>query len=69
MALFVIPTSTYRTKVMSKHIGFIVQLYVFRMDSVQLDIEPKSSPKVIAELYYFASSNRILTQKKKSEME
>ena len=50
---------------MSKHIGFIVQLYVFRMDSVQLDIEPKSSPKVIAELYYFASSNRILAKEKK----
>ena len=29
--------------------------------------EPESSPKVIAELYYFLSSNRILTQKKKKE--
>ena len=35
------------------------------MDSVQLDTEPKSSPKVIAELYYFASSNRILAKEKK----
>ena len=65
VALFVIPTSTYRTKVMSKHIEFIVQLYVFWMDLVQLDTEPKSSPKVIAELYYFASSNRDLSQEKK----
>ena len=37
------------------------------MNPVQLDAKPKSSPKVIVELYYFPSSNRILTQEKKAK--
>ena len=38
------------------------------MDPMQLDTEPKSSPKVITEFYYFPSSDRILTQKKKKRV-
>ena len=37
------------------------------MDPVQLNTEPKSSSKVIVELDYFPSSNRILTQEKKAK--
>ena len=37
------------------------------MDPVQLNTEPKSSSKVIVELNYFPSFNRILTQEKKAK--